>query len=293
MKSQPRDPLHVHAERFLQAVRDDHATQAKSLLDAHPELARYSGHTAAAVADTDALAVFLRADPSSAPRPTDDGTAPLIYAVVADVKTALGVSESARVEAVRLLLDAGADPNASVCPSGSEMGVPALYFPCNAGDTAVARLLLERGAQPNDGESVFHAAQRNQHACLELLVAHGADSSARHASFGNTPLHFLAGHREQNTLTPTVTLGMQWLLEHGAQVDGPRADGTTAYALAVRAGNLDVADYLASVGADVTPVTPLDRLLGACESGDAAAAHALAAAARVRSRRCHRSMRGR
>jgi len=111
MKSQPRDPLHVHAERFLQAVRDDHATQAKSLLDAHPELARYSGHTAAAVADTDALAVFLRADPSSAPRPTDDGTAPLIYAVVADVKTALGVSESARVEAVRLLLDAGADPH--------------------------------------------------------------------------------------------------------------------------------------------------------------------------------------
>ncbi len=118
---------------------------------------------------------------------------------------------------VRALLDAGASPNASLpLDDDPTARIPALYFACVVNHVEVARLLLERGANPNDGESVYHAAERNHRECLELLEAHGADLSARHTQYGNTPLYFLAGYREGHELCESSTLGMHWLLEHGA-----------------------------------------------------------------------------
>ena len=305
------DSLQVDATRFLKAVLDNQVDRALELLRDHPELATHDIHCAAAAGHADALRALVEADPGTATRAAmPDGAAPLIYAVLGGIKTRLGVPDARRVEVVRTLLDAGASPNTSVPLDDSAARIPALYFPCDAGDTQVARLLLDRGANPNDGESVFHAAQRNHRACLELLLAHGADLSTPHAEWGNTPLYFLASHREQNPITPSVTLGMQWLLEHGADpnmpshvkntaagdpglaelpihkiatsgrpasvarllvehgavIDAVRGDGRTAFTLAVRSGNAPVADYLASVGADTTRLTPFDRLRGACES---------------------------
>ncbi len=317
---EPMDPLHVHAARFLKAVRDEHVSAAKEIVEAHAAVRSYSIHTAAAVADVTAVESLLAKDPSCATRPTQpDGTQPIVYAVVSDIKNVLGVSATARVEVVRRLLDAGASANAAVPHGDSPAAIPVLYFPCQENNVAIARLLLERGAQPNDGESVYHAAQHNHRECLELLLQFGADLSARHESFGNTPLYFLATHRESNPITPKVTLGMQWLLEHGADpnvpsyvapsragvpglselplhriaasgrpasvarlfvdhgatVDATRGDGRTAYAMAIRVGNADSADYLASVGADTTHVSTVDRLLGACARSDATSAHAI------------------
>ena len=210
------DPLHVHAARFLKAVRDDHISVAVGIVETHPDVRRYSIHTAAAVADAEAVAAFLAADPASATRSTQpDDTEPMVYAVLTDIKDALDVSASARFDTVRHLLNAGASANASVPLGDASSRMPVLYFPCVANNVAIARLLLERGAQVNDGESVYHAAQHNHRECLEVLREFGADLSSRHASFGNTPLYFLATHRESNPLAAQVTLGMQWLLEHG------------------------------------------------------------------------------
>jgi ankyrin repeat protein len=310
------------AERFLRAVRDEQPAAAKAMLDAHPDIVEYSIHTAAAVADAARVAAFLRADRNAVTRATQpDGTEPIVYAVLADIKRALGVPEAACVETVRVLLDAGASANASVPLDDATQRIPILYFPSAANQVEVARLLLERGAQVNDGESVYHAAQHNHRDVLALLLHHGADLSGRHESVGNTPLYFLATHRESNPITPLVTLGMQWLLEHGAdpnvpsyitpshkgvpglselplhrvvasgrdasiakmlvdhgaQIDATRGDGRTAYAMAVRTGNVSAADYLASVGADTTRVSAIDRLLGACTRADEPAARAIIA----------------
>ncbi len=38
----------------------------------------------------------------------------------------------------------------------------------------VVQLLLERGADPDDGDSLYHATELDDHACLRLLLAHGA-----------------------------------------------------------------------------------------------------------------------
>lgn len=191
--------------------------------------------------------------------------------------------------------------------------LPPLYHACMANDLPRVRQLLAEGADPNDGESVFHSAQLNRRDCLELLLAHGADLSGRSADHGNTPLYFLAGHREDENGAATAVLGMRWLLTHGADpnvtsgesmetplhciarkgwtaspaelllahgadVDAARADGRTAFVLAVRTGNAALADYLRSRGAETGGVAPVDRLLGACLRADEPEARAVLAA---------------
>ncbi len=60
----------------------------------------------------------------------------------------------------------------------TEGTLPPLYHACMANDLALVKRLLADGANPNDGESVYHAAQLNRRLCLELLLAHRADLSA-------------------------------------------------------------------------------------------------------------------
>jgi len=317
------DPLHVHAARFLKAVRDDDTTRAVALLEVHPELARFDLATACAAGDVATVEARLAADPSAAMRLTPpDDTPPLVYAVLSDVKRARGVAEDDHVRLVRLLLDAGASANTSVSLPDSTDRLPVLYYPCVAGNAAVARLLLERGAAPTDGESLYHAAQHDRREILALLLAHGADLSRGPVEGASTPLYFLASHNASNALGAAAARGMAWLLAcgadpnvplgrpgdgqapaqlgetplhrvaagghgaevvaallaHGARADAARADGATPYVLAVRAGNRAAADALAAAGADVARLTPADELLGACLTGDADTARALAAA---------------
>jgi hypothetical protein len=70
---------------------------------------------------------------------------------------------------------------------------------------------------------------------------------------------------------------LRLLVEHGADLEAS-FDGTgrTPYALAVRAGRRDLAEELASLGAQ-RRVEPLDALVGACLSGDVERARLLAA----------------
>ena len=51
--------------------------------------------------------------------------------------------------------------------------LPPLYYASVANDLAEVKRLLEAGADPNDGESIYHAAEKNHRAVLDLLKAHG------------------------------------------------------------------------------------------------------------------------
>lgn len=308
--------------QFLTAVRDHHFALAKSLLDEHPTLTRDNIHAAAAVGDASVVRMLLHANRSlatdSAP-PVD--VPPVMYAVSSDLKRLLGVSDEAHVDTVRALLDAGADPNTRVSLPDVSDGIPILYFPCVSNTVGVARLLLERGAKPDDGESLYHAAEHDHRECLELLLEFGADLSGTNPTTGNTPLHFLAAHTVSNELAPAVQRGMAWLLEHGADpnvrshrsasgavlpggsetpliraaasgfdeavmrlfidhgavVDAARDDGKAAYTMAIRAGNSSAAVCLARAGADVSRLSPVDQLLGACALADETVARAILA----------------
>jgi uncharacterized protein len=93
-------------------------------------------------------------------------------------------------EAVRLLLDAGADPNA--VGASEQIGpVQPLHSAAATGRLECARLLLDRGADVNarqgGGFTALHAAAASSDAELaRLLLAAGADETAK-ADDGREP----------------------------------------------------------------------------------------------------------
>lgn len=318
------DPIQVQAERFLHAVRDSDGKSALELLNSHPDIAQYSIHAAAAACDAAAVASFLQNNAALANAPAPPNKAePIIYACGTPLHNHSAAMAERNAHCVEFLLDAGANPDAHIMFDGSEGPAPisALYFAAAGGNANATRQLLARGANPNDGESIYHAAERNHRECLELLLAHGAEISTAHAEWGNTPLYFLAGYKPSNPLCASSELGMRWLLEHGANpnvpslvnskhaqsanraemplhrvaaygksvavaqmlvqhgatVDAPRGDGKTAYALAIRSGNTDVAKYLATLGANTLLLAPQDELLAACLAADDTRARAILA----------------
>ncbi|HEV8630780.1 MAG TPA: ankyrin repeat domain-containing protein [Thermoanaerobaculia bacterium] len=311
-----RQPLALQVERFLRALNEHRAVTAARILRRRPEIGRAGIFAACAAGEPEVVAVAIAADPGviDATHQPDGGT-PLIYACASPLHTSSPERARGIRRCAELLLDAGADPNQHTLfeePSGNTAPIAALYYACVTDHRELVATLLARGANPNDGESIYHAAELDHEACLELLLAHGADVSGRHPQYGNTPLFFLAGYKDFHESTAAATRGMAWLLAHGADpnvtsykveetplhriaangrgpavaemllahgaaVDQPRADGKTAYAMAVRAGNVATAETLRAHGADPARLTPADRLLGACMVADEAAARAVLA----------------
>jgi ankyrin repeat protein len=205
-------------------------------------------------------------------------------------------------DAVSAHLAGGTSPNATIATGDDPemLPVPVLYLACVLGHAPVARVLLEAGADPNDGESLYHAAEHDHRDCLALLQAHGAQLSARHPHWDNTPLYYLAGYAPSHPRAASAMRGMDWLLAHGADpsvasyvrdsqdgtpwgaerarvlhahgapVDAPRGDGRTALALAIRTDNADMVAALLALGADATRVPVGDLLIGAAMRGNAA-----------------------
>lgn len=299
-------PIAQQAERLLHAAWNGQLEIVTRLLTRTPALARFSIYTACAAVDVDAVADWLtRVSAWPAPAADQPGFSPLMYICSSRMHT-LGPSyANASLRCAQLLLDHGVDPNSYEVggPDGSRLS--ALYFACVANNVPVVKLLLDRGAEPNDGESTYHAAELNHIECLELLTAHGARISEKHPSWGNTVLYFLASHATdaqgmrwvlEHGADPNVTSGeanelplhqaaarghvemVEMLLAHGADPNLARKDGRTSYAFAVRGGNVTVLDKLRAAGAVPTGVMPQDELIGACMRGDEATARSITSA---------------
>ncbi len=307
-------PADERASRFLDAVEHGAKGTVSRMLKQHPELPHENIFAAAAAGDADQVARRIAADPSCvhATRGRQAWT-PLAYACATPVHNASAGRAAAVLRAATLLLDAGANPSAGSLYFESDdkpAPISALYHACMSDNLPLVNLLLERGAPTQDGESIYHAAQYNRRACLEALVAHGADLSSTQSPYGNTPLYFLAGHADDHGGRAPWFHGLVWLLEHGADPNVPsyakqetplqsvaaagpkvatarallahgaapnlrRGDARTAYELAVRSGNVAIAQLLLEHGADAASLGAEDRLLQACFAGDAAGARAV------------------
>ena len=153
-------PALVHAlettvESFVAAATSGRGERARRLLEARPDIAAdpWAGLV---------LGTGWDGDPSTPGGPL--GWAPLLY---------VAHSCFAPVQLARDLLARGADPNATFT---NEYGVmTAIYGAAGVvHDPALTALLLEAGADPNDGESLYHCAEAPDTACLRLLLEHGA-----------------------------------------------------------------------------------------------------------------------
>lgn len=187
----------------------------------------------------------------------------------------------------RRLLDLGADPNARYpWPDDPSQQLSVLYAClCVAGNLPLAGMLLEAGADPNDGECAYHATEMetldglrlllrhdlrlagtnalfrmldfDNYEGAELLLAHGADPDEGPGHAGNALRHAIRRGRDGRFA--------DLLIAHGA---GTRAaDGRrSAYALAMVYGNRSMMEALERHGLG-TGLEPADRFLAAVGAG--------------------------
>jgi ankyrin repeat protein len=306
---------HVRASRtlgeavdaFLAAVEAQDATRALAVLRAQPRIARESLHVAAVLGLTDVAARLIAEDPSRVTARAGDSPAePLLFLCYSPFHGESDARDAGLLATAHLLLTAGADPNAR----DARHGVPALYAVTGVRSVLpIARLLLDAGANPTDGESVFHAAEHFHEDALELLLSAGADLNVT-GEWGNTPLSFLLRWWDVER-EPRVRQGMLWLLNHGADpnvlcaeeresalhvavrrgqsaavirllisrgadVNARRGDGSTAWLLARRGGFDEIASLLEEMGAKTQVLSATDLLVAACGRGDVEAARRLA-----------------
>jgi len=197
--------------------------------------ARMDGFTGAALGDCDLVEKALREQPGFA-RARDQG-----------ILTALQCAAGSRVagpaarEVARLLLDAGAEPDARTRSWGEE--VDAASFAVSAGNAAVFRLLLDRGASAD--AALWPAVWKGHWEMAKSALERGAGPD-RCAKDGRPLL---------NDLIRWGQIGqMMWLLERGANPNLPDSSGWTAVHQAASMGNLRIMTALMEAGGD--PLRP-------------------------------------
>lgn len=279
-------------------------TAARDLLRADPSLAAANIWTAAATGDAPRLAELLRSDRRLATAPGGPRDwQPLSYLCFSRFLAHEKKSSPRFVRAADTLLRHGADPNTSWVNPGDGVKESALYGAAGlANDLALTRTLLAAGADVNDEETLYHAAEfsgREARAVLRALLekrprpawasycmAHkldfedvpglrvflegGADVNFvgdRGALAGWTPLHFAIFRGRSAAVA-------QALVDAGADVNRPGRDGATPLALARRLGRTEFAKVLEAAGA-AAPMTDKDAFLAACSAGDSRRARAL------------------
>jgi ankyrin repeat protein len=268
--------------------------RAEQLLAEHPNLRSSDLHTAAVLGDVSAVQRFLARDPGgvSAPSPPYGGDA-LTYLALSKYLRHRPEETPKFVAAATALLDAGADPNTGFWTTGQHPErETALYGAAGvAHNPELTRLLLARGADPNDIEAVYHSPETDDNRAMQLLVETGKVTPENLSLMlvRKHDWHDLEGARYllEHGVDPNAGRGRGWLplhhaiarsngepmiallLDHGA--DPLRlAEGATAIQHAVRRGRRDLVALFSARGFPID-VSGVDRLLAACATDDVVA----------------------
>jgi ankyrin repeat protein len=283
---------------------------AEAILAAHPEIARTSIHVAAILGDDATVRRFIADDPRNATKKEApyDGDA-LVYLCLSKYLRLDKTRSGTFLRAATALLDAGADPNTGFWSKDDyHEWETALYGAAGVAQHAeLTRLLLDRGSDPNDNETFYHAPETYENAAVKVLVEsgkmrpdllagmllrkadwhdfegikylleHGADRNLI-TLWGYTALH--QALRRDNALR-----NIELMLEHGADpaiktVTKVRAQFTpdieqrSGLAIAAHRGRGDVLEAMERRGIAME-FSGVDRLIAACARNDAAALRAI------------------
>jgi ankyrin repeat protein len=161
-------------------------------------------YSAALVGDAEAVRRFLAADAKLATQKGGvKGWDPLTHLCFSEHLRQDRSRAAGFVDAARALLDAGASANTGFYVNDEFESV--LYGAAGvAHDAALTRLLLERGADPNDGEVTYHTPETHDNTALQALIDSGRLSAD---SLATMLLRKCDWHDHE---------GVELLLEHGA-----------------------------------------------------------------------------
>ena len=268
---------------------------ADRLLRDHPDVLAGDVVLACAVGDIATVKAAIASDPDWVNKArADNAMTPLICATFSGLVTLPEYAEDIRT-CVELLLNAGADPNA-IWTDPEFPGDPLSTLYGAAGrnhDVVITRKLLEAGADPNDNESLYHAAEVADSTLVSLLLNAGARVTGTNALFraldferpetvrlllasGGNPnepgphsfplIHAIHRHRSLEIV------GL--LLDAGADPSATNNHGISAYRLAHCLGLTKITERLSQAGA-VADSQPGDAFLNACARADRAAVQAM------------------
>ena len=307
--SDPRAPSDLSEQElaFCEAsIRDWHGRAAR-MLAANPEIAGYGFATAVVLGDATRVREALTPDPAVATRPdARTGWTPLHVACASRWHRLDPARAPGLVEVARLLLDAGADP------VGRTRGPRADWTPlrcavAGAANPDIVRLLLDRGAVPDDHDLYLAGFGDDDRESLRLLLGRATDVSETTAlsapiSSGDIeavrmlldaganpnqpmPADLLGTGHGTGATWPAAYAAVQFgcdaelldlLLARGADPNAAGPDDRSPYRVAISQGRADLAVVLRRHGAR-DDATAAERFLSACLRRDQAGARQLIA----------------
>lgn len=287
-------------ESFLNAATW-HGTldEADAILAAHPEIATGNIHVAAVLGDDASVRRLLALDAENATsRAAPYGASALVYLCLSKYLRLDKARADGFVRAATALLDAGANPNSSFWSTGDYPELEsALYGAAGVAHNAeLTRLLLERGANPNDAEAVYHSPETYDNAAMELLVNTGKLTGEslslmlirKHDWHDYDGAKFLLEHGADPNLQRRHGLRamphaiardnriaiIELLLDHGADPT-LKEDVGSAVEMAARRGRGDVLDLFERRGIPIELSDP-ERLIAACARNDSVTVRSIA-----------------
>jgi ankyrin repeat protein/ketosteroid isomerase-like protein len=261
----------------------DRLRRAEALLTEHEWLARATIHTIAATGQVDAARALLEREPAQASMVGGPYRwEPLLYLAYARVRPGAGRDW---VAVARLVLEHGADPNAGYLWEGLVPPFTALTgalggggaMPLHPQELALARVLLEGGADANDGQALYNRGADPAEGWVDLLLEFGLGTG------DGGPWRRLLGERQDSPRQMVEDLLMaaagngftdriRTLLAHKVDPQGrgskhPIYQGRTPVQEAALAGHLDVVSLLVDAGASWDH-DQVDALIAAAMAGD-------------------------
>jgi hypothetical protein len=278
----------ARAERLKMALYLGQPRVVEALLAETPDLGQDNFGLQCALYDRDGVAAQLARDPGAALREVGPRR-PILHLAFSRHWQA-GGDQGDMIAVAGMLLAHGADVDDSFAPDPeTNYRLPALYGALgHAGNMTLARWLLEHGADPNDGESLFHSVELGHLDGLRMMLEFGARPEGTNAlpraldfdsaeavrllleagadpnegitwpeSSGEAPMVIPALHQAARRMCSPEIVGL--LLDHGAD---PAAtyQGHTAYAMARVHGNAEMARLLEARGGD-QPLTEAEAQL--------------------------------
>jgi hypothetical protein len=226
---------------FVKAATDERSGRAERILALHPKIRTASFYAALVLGDAGAVDARLTKDPSLATTPAGPRDWLPIHYVCYTVVGSDGLADIAR-----RLISLGVDPNTRFPWLHHNVHRPVLWGASRISQSLpLVNVLLDAGADPNDGVTLPMAASAGDIPVLETLRAHGANADQRWASDGSTALYAMLNWSR----TPE---GVLWLLSHGADPNAVFAEnGETPLHVAARAWDVPVAAAMVARGADI------------------------------------------
>lgn len=278
------------AEIVLHSAWNGDIVAARRILARSPDIGDFDLYTAVATGNLAEVERSLAADPAAATRkggPLD--WEPLLYLAYARLP---GGGDHA-LDIARLLLDRGANPNASF-NDGWDNSFTVLTGVIGEGEGAkpthpqareLALLLIERGTSPYDFQALYNTSiTHDSTVWLDFLwdqceqrdrLAAWREISVTIGSNKLRALDYLLG----NAVAYNHLARAEWLLQHGANADGIHAySGSPLRQEALIYGHEEMADLLVRYGASAAPLTGQAAFQAACMRLDRDAARAIAAA---------------